>query len=900
MIDLLLSLRFAQPAILFALALLPLLWWLLRVTPPAPRRQDFPAIRLLRGLVATSQTAARTPPWLLALRLFAAALVIVALAGPTLRQASGDAAQGDLLIVVDDGWASAPSWSQRLSSAEGALDQAGAAGRHVALLTTAPGSDGSPPALSVSMPASELRPRLAALRPKPWPVDRNAATALLDKVSGFGSVLYVADGLGDDAGFRAALARIGSVSEMRGDDTPLLLGPPRSDAGALVATLRATPTDLPRSVFVLAQGNDGRSVARAELKLDAGADHAEAKLDLPPELANTLARLVLETPPSAGAVWLLDETNRRRPVGLVAEGGAADAPLIGPLFYARRALGPGAELREGDLRTLLSRDLSVLILADVALSNPADLALLGDFLAKGGTLIRFAGPNLAAHPDALLPVTLLETDRQLGGAMSWAQSPGLAGFDTDTPFAGLSVPKDVKITRQVLATPASVLGGPGGATGAKVWARLADGTPLVTEAARGPGRIVLFHVTANADWSDLPLSGLFPEMLHRLVSLAQGVASEDGTQANQPLPPQQCLDGFGQLATPPPAALALLPSEVGSLASPRHPPGFYGSGAARRAQNLGAGISRLVAAPAVPGARQLSLGGTTIDADLSPWPMSLALALLAADLVISLALRGLLRRAAVGLVLLLSVHLAQAQAQTPPVSDNPALATRLAYISTDESRDAVSRAGLQGLSDYVNRRTNAALAAPVAVHPGTDELAFFPLLYWPISADDPVPDTNFARALDAYMANGGIVLIDTRDAGSGEGFSPGAAAALERIGRVLTIPKLAPLTVEHVLARAFYLLRGFPGRYDGGEVWVQRDEDRTNDSVSPVIIGGHDWAAAWATDSAGRYPYATIPGGVRQRVLAYRFGVNLVMYALTGNYKGDQVHVPALLERLGQ
>ena len=155
-------------------------------------------------------------------------------------------------------------------------------------------------------------------------------------------------------------------------------------------------------------------------------------------------------------------------------------------------------------------------------------------------------------------------------------------------------------------------------------------------------------------------------------------------------------------------------------------------------------------------------------------------------------------------------------------------------------------------------------------------------------------------ALNDYMAHGGIILIDTRNAGSGEGFAAGADAALPRIAADLAIPPLAPLTTQHVLARSFYLLQDFPGRYTGGTVWVQRDQDRSNDSVSPVIIGGNDWAAAWAVDAQGRNPYATIPGGARQRTIAYRFGVNLVMYALTGNYKGDQVHVPAILERLGQ
>ncbi|MFC7689106.1 DUF4159 domain-containing protein [Paeniroseomonas aquatica] len=117
--------------------------------------------------------------------------------------------------------------------------------------------------------------------------------------------------------------------------------------------------------------------------------------------------------------------------------------------------------------------------------------------------------------------------------------------------------------------------------------------------------------------------------------------------------------------------------------------------------------------------------------------------------------------------------------------------------------------------------------------------------------------------------------------------------------RDLAIPPLAPIGEDHVLKRSFYLLPELPGRFAGGQVWVARDQDRANDSVSPVILGGHDWASAWAIDARGQNPFAAIPGGTRQRTLAYRFGMNLVMYALTGNYKGDQVHVPAILERLG-
>jgi hypothetical protein len=114
----------------------------------------------------------------------------------------------------------------------------------------------------------------------------------------------------------------------------------------------------------------------------------------------------------------------------------------------------------------------------------------------------------------------------------------------------------------------------------------------------------------------------------------------------------------------------------------------------------------------------------------------------------------------------------------------------------------------------------------------------------------------------------------------------------------LEVPALAPVPQDHVLTKAFYLLTEFPGRHAGGQVWVERREGASE--VSPVIIGSNDWAGAWAVNPNGRPMFAVVPGGEMQRETAYRFGINLVMYALTGNYKADQVHVPAILERLGQ
>jgi hypothetical protein len=159
------------------------------------------------------------------------------------------------------------------------------------------------------------------------------------------------------------------------------------------------------------------------------------------------------------------------------------------------------------------------------------------------------------------------------------------------------------------------------------------------------------------------------------------------------------------------------------------------------------------------------------------------------------------------------------------------------------------------------------------------------------------------------------VLFDTRDAIDAP---PGPDGAMQSPGMVslrsvlssLDIPELEPVPRDHVLTKTFFLLRDFPGRYTNGQLWVEalpadEDEDltrpaRAGDGVSSIMITSNDLAGAWAMRPDGQPMLPLVPGDNRQREFAFRAGVNIVMYALTGNYKADQVHIPALLERLGQ
>ncbi len=896
------SFALAAPWFLVALASLPLIWWLLRATPPTPQRINFPAIRFLFGLQPREETPAHTPWWLMLLRLVLATLVILAVAHPILNPDTRLVGNGPLVLVVDNGWAAAPRWQSRVDAMNALLDQAERESRPVVLVTTAAPANGGARTTSGVVPATELRGTVKALNPLPWPVDRQTVPPLLDGLdfSGGAEVVWLSDGLADGRDFEFAerLQRFGALQVFT--DPPgkraRLLAVPRSNAKGFEVSATRTVTAEADTVWVRASAADGRLLGRVPIGFAAEGSQGSAALALPTELRNEVARIEIEGEASAGAVALIDERWRRRPVGLVSGGSAEqDQPLLSELYYLERALSPRADVRTGNLDELMKRQLAVMVLADIGQIRAPDRLALAQWIDEGGVLVRFAGPRLAEGADDLIPARLRGGGRAIGGALSWRQPASLAPFPDTGPFFGLEPPAEVTVHRQVLAEPSLDLDG-------KTWARLTDGTPLVTGSQRGDGWVILFHTTANTGWSNLALSGLFVQMLDRIVQMSAGVAEG---QTEQTLPPLSLLDGYGSLGAPRGAAGPLAPDAA--LVGPQNPPGFYGHDEARRAFNLADGDIQLQPLPAMPGG--VIAGDYLVDReiDLRPWLLLAALVIGLADTVIGFSLRGLLpgarRSAAAGLVVaaVLAGHPpAEADEHNDALALEATLETRLAYVYTGNPEiDEISRAGMVGLTRMLGNRTSVEPGQPIGVDVESDELLFFPLLYWRIIPEQPALSDRALAKLDAFMKTGGTILFDTGDQQYGAVNGPGG----QRLGQLLeklNIPPLLPVPPEHVLTKAFYLMQDFPGRWAGGQVWVEAHGERINDGVSSLIVGGNDWAGAWAIDGDGRPMAAVVPGGPRQREMAFRFGINLVMYALTGNYKADQVHVPAILERLGQ
>ncbi len=925
------ALSFTTPLALTALLLLPVIWWLLRFTPPRPETVRFPPIRLLLDLVNREEQPDKTPWWLLLLRLLAAALLILAVAHPLYAPGRVAALTGQpLLLVVDDSWAAARDWEKRREIMAEVLEGAIAAGSPVTLATTTPQLRPQP---LEPQAAGDAQARAAALEPRAIDPDREALlTTIAERFANQPAprVVWLTDGVDDGTAkaFAEGLTRLGTggaeVEAMvpEASSLPLALATPGFEGGRIkVTVLRATGL-AEETARVSARAANGRSFGEADVKFAAGAAKAEGVIELPVELRNAVGRLAIEGERNAAATFLMDDRWRRKTVGLMA-GVSSEAaqPLLSPLYFASRALEPFGEISEpadtAALKSMLDQGLSMLVLADIGILPPEQQEMVARWVENGGVLLRFAGPRLAAAQDSLVPVTLRQGGRSLGSALSWETPQALQAFPETSPFAGLSPDSGVRVTRQVLAEPDAELPG-------KVWASLEDGTPLVTASKTGKGMIVLFHVTANADWSNLPVSGLFVEMLRRVLDLAPaaggGTAPAQTTAEAQAYAPYRALDGFGELANPLPDIQPIPASQIDKASvSAATPAGLYRRGQQERALNVTRAGDALTPISGLASAVTVRPLEPLPALALAPYAFAGAMILFLADCLAALFLGGGFRRlrqrrAAAAATILLALLLPGAERAHAQASDDyamrNALETRLAYVITgDAAVDEVSEQGLKGLGTILGERTSVVTGEPAGINIERDEIVFFPLLYWPVRPDATVPSDAALARMDAFMKGGGTIFFDLREDGAGTdaltGNASAASDALRRILAKLDIPPLEPVPETHVLTKSFYLMDRFPGRYDGGKLWVEQMDSEggasgNTDGVSGIIIGSNDYAAAWALDENGEPLFASVPGTDRQREFAFRIGVNIVMYALTGNYKADQVHVPALLERLGQ
>ena len=625
-------------------------------------------------------------------------------------------------------------------------------------------------------------------------------------------------------------------------------------------------------------------IDQVDVTVAGGQGYVDAISALDPAALKDISSVQLASRNGAGAIMLKDRTHTNSKIGLISADAAKETQNLNtPLYYISRAVSPFATFSTGTADTLLKEDPGMIVLADGGALPPRTLEELTSWIKNGGILLRFATPALADGSDTFTPVKLRDSERSLSGSMTWDEPLTIKSFAASGPFAQLAIPTNIKINRQLLAQPGPELAD-------RSWVTLSDETPLITAQSIGKGLLVLVHTTATPDWSDLPLSGFYVDIFKTLSDLA--ARPDKSVSELRLLQPLMILNGYGQLTQPPATLKPVERKDFLTLQpSAEHPPGLYGAQDESFALNLGDHLPPLEPlAPHLSAGQIMSMDGLK-EIDASPFFFSAALVLFIIDLGVMLALSGVMLKLRWLLPLAVILMPFTAHAADADLAGQ----IHLAYIRTgDAVIDDISKRGLENLSRDLIDRTAVEPGDVVGVTPGQDTLAFYPILYWSVSTAQPDLSAEAAKALQSYIDLGGMILIDTRD-GMYQPGQIGTSAQITRLRSLLQGISVNPLIAApetHVFFKTFYLLNYYPELSVVGDVWIEEDATQDTGIVSSVVLTGNDWARIWAAEPG------TVPR--TQKEQATRFGINAVMYALTGNYKADQIHMTAILERLGR
>ena len=916
------SLTLLAPLTLLGLLALPIIWWIMRISPPQPRRQAFPPLRILQDIDADEQTPDKTPLWLLLFRIFMAALIIFALAKP-IFQSQETSRLKPLTLIIDQSVTAAPHWAEIITDAEARSREARRKNLNVRLIASGETLDSLPEFSAAQNALTQLK----SLKPLPFHVgDENYKKLLKGDALKNTDIVWLTSGI-STSGIATSGISENKNQLLKGTGAQIIR--PELPRLVMPANIRETPQGFDadwyrpsasgtQTVTIEALGADNSVIAAQPLTFGLGETLGRVSFSLPAQLRARVARLRAAGLRSAAAIKLLDDSFGRPIVGVLTPPADTSSPLLTEPFYAKQALLPYADIFEGDESTLLALEPSVIIMPD---SMKSDSEAIRKYVETGGLLIRFAGPRLAKRVDDLIPVRLRSGGRAIGGALAWEDPQRLASFDQDSPFFGLAIPQEVTVSKQVMAEP-------GIETDRKTWARLEDRSPIVTTDIFGQGRVVLFHVTAGPEWSNLAINGLYVDMLRRILPLAKSRTPVQ-TQSGADWVLDRTLDGFGNFTTPPARSQILKDEDFQDMqASAKALPGYYRQGTRQRSLQPISNPAQMRLLDLPSGTREGNFGDEK-SSSIMGLLLAIGAGLLALDAIFALFMSGRLRylipKAFTGsriissliAIALIVVVIPQARAQETPqinsTSDNnkdsstprriidAARGLHLAYIETGDSRrDNLTQTALESLKRQLNARTTIEPAGVHAVLPSDDGLHLYPFLYWSIRRDTPALTPEAARNLNSYMSSGGTIIFDTADEGERLLRAGTPHPGLARVTENLDIPALNIISADHVLTKSYYLTQVFPGRWANGPVYVQSGEisGGGRDGVSPVIIGSADWAAAWAIDADAGALIDINKDIPRQREMSIRFGINLAMYALAGNYKADQVHAAELIKRV--
>ncbi len=885
---------------LAALLLVPIIWWISRIIPPKPKTLSLPSAYFLLGLESGKNSANDAPIWLKILRMFALSALIIGIANPMiiLEKVQNNEATNRIIILIEDSYTAANNYENTRSAIKSAFENLRITNNGQTQFHIIPISIGilEKDITIGALDINEAENLALNIQPKPFFFNHKNAATSIEKLNQKAKIYYFADGLiHENTELLLKELSANAIDEVQ------LYVPPLIEASALKSVVQKSNTiefeyvAASKSSNVFVDFYSSNNIVLASVKGENGFGRLFLE-SINQTIARKIAYARIRGTQSASAVFLLDSFDRRALVG-IEKPTEAEQPLLSDTNYIAAASKQFADVYQAEIKDLAQSDANAIIIGDRAGFSKQEADALKKFIDKGGLLVRYIGPQAISVPnDELVTAPFAPEPRNIKDALN-IEPISISPFSANSPFFGIEPPKG--------AVPTNIAKLMDSEDSVNIWARLSDGTPFISARKFGKGEIIAIHTSAAPYWSDIAYSGLQPALLKRIISRANSpILPSNIRQSDLPMSAVKLIDGFGNLQSPP------KPNPPIDMAKSKSPiwPGIYENIEARTIRQAYEQGTSFKAISEFPSNFETLKDNQTGAIKLQPLLLLMALLGLLFDWLYSIGLfaklitkfevylRKLanfrLRFQAHKLVIfalfmfLIGADFSYAEPNNQNnLKPNPN-GVKLAYLKTnDAANNAIMMRGLENLQIALNARTSVQAGPIIGLDASNDELALYPIIYWRLG-NNPMPQSPIAQQrLNQFMRNGGLLFIDTRGAGLNQNL---ARQNVQIALSGLVVPPLEQVTQDHVLAKSFYLLYGFPGNFQNAKLWAQSRASLSasaNDGVSPIVIGDGDYALAWGTL------------GHQNRNSALNVGINIYLYALTGQYKADQVHVPAILER---
>ena len=879
---------------------LPIIFLLIKYYPPKPKKRVYSSFFLLKNIINRNTIKTNFPLWLLLFRLLICFLIILFFSDPYFKKDQQTENYENYIIISDNAWSKASNWQNYKNIVKEISLEAENNSKKIHLYL-ASNEDLFDPVIFRSQ--NEISEYLNKNPPIAKQITRENINEIL-KMNNFfktSKVFFIYSNY-DSSSKNAQLETLRLIEE--NNPATIIINPVEKITYLKEVAINNEKVEIKIKRIGIYNNQDltleiydknEDILFKKKYYFNKNVDEFKLIESFPIETINQFFKITILNESHAGAHYYLDDYRKSLSIGIVAENDSfIEKPLLSPIYYLKKSLDKDHIINFAPIDKLIDNNKSIIFLPSDSKLEKSDIQKLKSWIQSGGTLIKFSDKKIVSQKNLYFDgVAYFQSLREIATDFSLQNNLSIKSFEKDSIFSNLKIPADLIFKKQLIID--------GFAPDISILASLEDQSPLITMKNLGVGKVILFHITSNNEWSNLPLSSLFRDIISRLLfipKLQKYKNSEDLTL-------KSAINSFGKLAEP--LKNYTLRNNFGEIKiypSSRNPAGIYENENFSIALNLSTNLNTETFLSNSTEKIIIKNNYQKNILKLNSLILSLIFIMFFIDMIISIIMKkNLLQKSMLknlNLIAFACIIFVICIGQKKIYAEENYNGIYLAYVrSEDPLLNQIANSGLEKLKEYLIERTSISPKGVKEINLATDKLFYYPLIYWQISEIVPRLNNETIEKIKNYFETGGIILFDFINLS--KSFYSESETQLEILKSLfsdLGIDSLQQVNKDHTLTRSYYLLDNYPGRFDNKILLIDTENLDKKDGVSSAVVGLNHWIGAWAVDE-NNYPlYQAVPGGERQRELSFRFGINLIMYALTGNYKSDQIHNKSILKRL--